>query len=53
MRLYVLKDDLIDLHKIGGGKFDNSIQQIISEYENIGKLKKGELSLDIVKNSCH
>lgn len=49
----VLKDDLIDLHKIGGGKFDNSIQQIISEYENIGKLKKGELSLDIVKNSCH
>lgn len=49
----VLKDDLIDLHKIGGGKFDNSIQQIISEYENIGKLKKGELSLDIIKNSCH
>ena len=30
----VLKDDLIDLHKIGGGKFDNSIQQIISEYES-------------------
>jgi RHS repeat-associated protein len=25
----VLKDDLIDLHKIGGGKFDNSIEQII------------------------
>jgi RHS repeat-associated protein len=48
----VLKDDLIDLHKIGGGKFDNSIKQIIKKYEDLGKLKKGELSLNKIKKSC-
>ena len=46
----VLKDDLIDLHKIGGGKFDSSIKQIIKEYEDLGMLKKGELSLNKIKS---
>jgi hypothetical protein len=49
----VLEDDLVDLHKIGGDKFDNSIQQIINRYEKLGKLKEGELSLDKIKSSCH
>lgn len=36
----VLKDDLINLHNIGNGKYDASITQIIKEYENLGMLKK-------------
>lgn len=49
----VLKDDLVDLHKIGGGKYDDSIQQIIKKYEKLGKLEEGELSLDKIKKPCH
>ena len=48
----VLKDDLINLHNIGNGKYDASITQIIKEYENLGMLKKDELSLDKIIQSC-
>ena len=49
----VLMDDLVDLRKIAGNdKFDNSIMQIIDEYEKLGKLKQGELSLDTIKKIC-
>lgn len=48
----VLKDDLVDLPKIGGDKYDNSITEIIKKYEDNGKLKQGELTLDIIKKAC-
>lgn len=48
----VLKDDLVDLRNIGGSKYDNSIKQIIKEYEDLGMLKKGELTLSKIKEAC-
>jgi RHS repeat-associated protein len=48
----VLKDDLVDLREIGGDKYDKSIEKIIESYEDNGKLKKGELNLDIIKKAC-
>ncbi|MGG6229997.1 RHS repeat-associated core domain-containing protein [Tenacibaculum sp. SDUM215027] len=47
----VLADDLADLRKIGGSKYDDSIEKIIKEYETNGLLKKGELDLKKIK--CH
>ena len=48
----ILKDDLVDLRKIGGDKYDDSIKQIIKEYEKLGLLKKGELTLNKIKEAC-
>ncbi|MCV9931914.1 RHS repeat-associated core domain-containing protein [Flavobacterium sp. LS1R47] len=48
----VLKDDLVDLRQIGGAKYDDSIKEIIKEYENKGMIKKGELTLRKIKIAC-
>ncbi|OXA74172.1 hypothetical protein B0A56_12880 [Flavobacterium columnare NBRC 100251 = ATCC 23463] len=47
----VLKDDLIDLKKIDG-KYDDAIKKIIKEYEDLGMIKKGELTLSKIKKAC-
>jgi RHS repeat-associated protein len=48
----VLKDDLVDLRKIGGKKYDKSIREIISFYEGNKLLGKGELKLADIKKAC-
>ncbi|EWH11475.1 RHS repeat-associated core domain [Cellulophaga geojensis KL-A] len=47
----VLADDLADLKRIGGSKYDDSIKKIIKAYEDTGLLKKGELNAKKIK--CH
>jgi RHS repeat-associated protein len=49
----VLTDDIVDLRKISGGKYDNSIKKLINYYEEKGLLKKGELSMDSIIIKCN
>ena len=46
----VLTDDIKDVRKIVGSKYDASLEKLITHYEEKGLLKKGELKLsDICK----
>ncbi|RZK27876.1 MAG: hypothetical protein EOO63_12450, partial [Hymenobacter sp.] len=46
----VLQDDIRDIRRIGGDKYDGSIEKLIKYYENKGLLRPGELNLaDICK----